>query len=163
MLPRGFKMEAFVLPKTIVYLFLSLSNPTTLYFDEPVEYVQAGKTGDTSLVRSSNKKVLVIQPLKTPKGSNNMVILTKNHHFNFKYEIVDKAHHDFVYIHEGKENTSYVKKYEDENVKLLEGSSSVYIVNKGKTPVSVNSQELKKAMIFSKGLPIFIDNKRIAY
>ncbi len=93
-------MDFYILAKSIAYLFLSLNAPTTLVFQEPIEYVSAGKTGDFSLNRSNNQRILVIQPLKEIPETN-MVVITKDQHFQFRLKTVDKGHHAFVYVYRG--------------------------------------------------------------
>lgn len=57
-------MNFYILTKSMIYLFLCMSHPTTLVFDEPVEYVSAGREGDFDLHRANNQKIVVIRPLK---------------------------------------------------------------------------------------------------
>ena len=59
-------MDAFIIPKTIAYIFLSTSSPTTLHFDDPVEFMQAGKSSDFDVSFSKNRKSLVIRPIGIP-------------------------------------------------------------------------------------------------
>lgn len=156
-------MDAYILAKTVVYLFLSINSPTTLYFDEPIEFVQAGKSGEISVVRSSNKKILVIQPLLKIEEERNMVVITKSHHFNFKFKLNTFGHHDFLYIHPGATNRAYKVKFENSIVRILEGETSTYIQNKTKDRIKINGMDMDRSLYFSKGLPIFLNGERVIY
>ena len=153
-------MEFFILAKTITYLFLSLSSPTTLVFEEPIEYVSAGKQGDFSLHRSNNHKILIIQPLKEVTETN-MVVVTRNQHFQFKLKPSTENNHQFVYLYRGEINKTFIKKMETDEFKILEGDSSILIQNKQQNPLVVNEAEVIKEDHFSKGAPIIINNKRV--
>jgi type IV secretory pathway VirB9-like protein len=98
-------MEFYILTKSLIYLFLTISHPTTLVFDEPVEYVSAGKEGDFNFHRANNQKILVVRPLKE-FSETNMIVITKDHHYQFKIKspISGEKTHSFVYLHEGKIN-----------------------------------------------------------
>lgn len=153
-------MEFFILAKTITYLFLSLSSPTTLVFEEPIEYVSAGKQGDFSLHRSNNHKILIIQPLKEVTETN-MVVVTRNQHFQFKLKPSTENNHQFVYLYQGEINKTFINKMETDEFRILEGDSSILIQNKQQNPLVVNEAEVIKEDHFSKGAPIIINNKRV--
>ncbi|MGZ3789420.1 MAG: hypothetical protein ACXVLQ_12905 [Bacteriovorax sp.] len=157
-------MSFYILAKTLVFLFLSISHPTTLVFDEPVEYVSAGREGDFDLHRANNQKIVVIRPLK-PFGETDMIVITKDHHYQFKLKEVqagqgiDKSH-SFINIYDGEINRSFEKKIETDTYKVFEGASSTWIVNKSKNPINVNGVEVIRDGYFSKGSPILINNQR---
>ncbi len=153
-------MEFFILAKTMTYLFLSLSSPTTLVFEEPIEYVSAGKQGDFSLHRSNNQKILIAQPLKEVNETM-MVIVTRNQHYQFKVKTVPDRNHHFVYIYRGEVNKTFIKKKETEEFRILEGDSSILVQNKLDSPIFVNETQVIREDHFSKGVPVFINNKRI--
>jgi redox-sensitive bicupin YhaK (pirin superfamily) len=153
-------MDFYILAKSITYLFLSLSSPTTLVFQEPIEYVSAGKNGDFLLNRSNNQKILVIQPLKEIDETN-MVVITRHQHFQFKISTLEKRHHSFVYVYPGLVNKTFVKKLETSEFRILEGDSSLLFQNKQDRPVKVNNLSVKREEHFSKGAPLFINDKRI--
>lgn len=158
-------MNFYVLAKSMIYLFLTLSHPTTLVFDEPVEYVSAGREGDFDLHRANNQKILVIRPLKS-FGETDMVVITKDHHYQFKLKEVFFAQssdqsHSFVNIYEGVIDRSFNKKIETDTYKIFEGETSSWIVNKSKNPMNVNGVEIIRGGYFSKGSPILINNQRV--
>ena len=153
-------MEFFILAKTMTYLFLSLSSPTTLVFEGTIEYVSAGKQGDFSLHRSNNQKILIVQPLKEV-GETNMVVVTSKGHFQFKLKTVPEDNHQFVYVYHGEMNKTFIKKLETGEFRILEGDSSTLVQNKLDSPLIVNESEVVREGHFSKGAPIFINNKRI--
>lgn len=156
-------MDFYILARSLIYLFLTISHPTTLVFDEPVEYVSAGKEGDFSLHRANNQKILVVQPLKD-FSETDMIVITKDHHYQFKIRkttTVGEKSHSFVYIHDGEINRSYVLKFENELVRILEGESSSLVQNKTKKNVLVNDKSIDREGSFSKGIPFIVNNMRV--
>jgi len=156
-------MDFYILTRSLIYLFLSISHPTTLVFDEPVEYVSAGKEGEFTLHRANNQKILIVQPLKEFTETD-MIVVTKNKHYQFKIKRPDQElgkSHSFVYIHEGEVNRSYVLKFENSDIKILEGESSTLVQNKTKKPIMVNDKMIERESVFSKGTPFLINNQRV--
>ncbi len=158
-------MNFYILAKSMIYLFLTISHPTTLVFDEPVEYVSAGREGDFDLHRANNQKIVVVRPLK-PFGETDMIVITKDHHYQFKLKEVlgnqDSIQtHSFVNIYEGAVNKSFDKKVETDTFKVFEGETSSWIVNKSKNSINVNGEEVSRDGYFSKGSPILINNQRV--
>ncbi len=159
-------MNFYILAKSMTFLFLTLSHPTTLVFDEPVEYVSAGKEGDFDLHRANNQKILVIRPLKY-FGETDMIIITKDRHYQFKLKEVQQGQtpdssHSLVNIYEGAINRSFNKKLETDNYKVFDGETSTWVVNKSKIPITVNGVEVVRDGYFSKGSPILINNQRVS-
>ena len=152
-------MDAFIIPKTIAYIFLSTSSPTTLHFEEPVEFMQAGKGSDFDVSFSKNRKSLVIRPIGTFIDPKNMVIISNDMHFHFKLVNMESKQHDFVYIHKGSPNSTYIKKFENDLVKIHVGESSLYIVNKTQSEIDVNGEMIERHTFISKGLPVIINGK----
>ncbi len=156
-------MDFYILARSLIYLFLTVSHPTTLVFDEPVEYVSAGREGEFSLHRANNQKILVVQPLKDCSETD-MIVITKDHHYQFKVKRpvleTDKTH-SFVYIHEGEVNRSYVLKFENSEVKILEGNTSSLVQNKTQKPILVNEKVVDREASFSKGIPFVVNNQRV--
>lgn len=160
-------MDFYILAKSLTFLFLSLSHPTTLVFEEPVEYVSAGKTGDFHIHRANNQKILVIRALRS-FGETDMIILTKENHYQFKLKEVyqnqgNGKSHSFINIYEGAINKSFSKKLETQDFRIFEGSTSTWVVNKKKESLLVNEKEISKEGYFSKGSPILINDKRVMY
>ena len=90
-----------------------------------------------------------------------MVIISEDTHFHFKLLNMESRQHDFVYIHKGRENATYVKKFENDLVKIHEGDSSIYIVNKSKVPVEVNGSLVERHTFLSKGLPVIVNGQLV--
>lgn len=154
-------MDAYILPKTIAYIFLSTSSPTTLHFEEPIEFMQAGRTSDFDVSFSKNKKTIVIRPVTSFDLARNMIVVSKDDNFHFKLLNNESRQHDFVYIHRGKQNSTYVKKFENDSVKVHEGDSSLYIVNKSKGPIDINGTRVERHTFISKGLPVLLNGQLI--
>lgn len=149
----------------MIFLFLSTNHPTTLVFDEPVEYISAGREGDFDLHRARNQKIVVMRPLK-PFIETDMIVITKDHHYQFKLKEVNpnleaQKSHSFINIYEGTINRSFEKKLETDSFKVFEGETSSWVINKSKTPINVNGVEVIRDGYFSKGSPILINNQRV--
>lgn len=153
-------MDFFILAKSMTFLFLSISSPTTMVFQEPVEYVNAGKNGDFTIDRSKNQKILVITPLKEVDDKN-IVVITKDQHFQFKVKTVTHGHHPIIYVYPGLINKTFVKKLETSYFRILEGDTSMLIQNKTEGPIIVNDVKVEREDHFSKGVPLFINNRRV--
>jgi hypothetical protein len=154
-------MDAFIISKTIAYIFLSTSSPTTLHFEDAIEFMQAGKSSDFDVSFSKNRKSLVIRPIGTFVEPKNMVIISQDTHFHFKLVNMESKQHDFVYIHQGKPNSTYRKKFENDLVKVHEGESSLYIINKTDTTLDVNGSKVDHHTYLSKGLPVVINGQAV--
>lgn len=154
-------MDAYILPKTLAYIFLSTSSPTTLHFEEPIEFMQAGKASDFDVTFSKDRKSLVIRAIGQFLEPKNMIILSKDTHFHFKLVNMESKPNDFVYLHKGRQNSTYVKKFENEQIKIHEGESSLYIVNKTSKPVDVNGTNVERNIFISKGLPVIVNGKAV--
>lgn len=160
-------MGFYILSKTLTFLFLSLSHPTTMVFVEPIEYVSAGSNGDFDLHRANNQKILVIKPLKS-FGETDMIVLTKDQHYQFKLrEIPSNADqgksHSLVNIYKGEINKSYIKKLDTDTYRVLEGETSTWVINKTGKNLEVNGGELERDGYFSKGAPLLINKERVLY
>lgn len=156
-------MEAFIIPSTISFLILSLNSPTTLQFDEQIEFVQAGKAGEISVTIASNKKTVVFQALQEIKDQRNMVILTKNHSFNLGYRIENQNHHQFLKIKRGEPDSSYKIKLQTKDYTVLEGKRSYRITNsnpQSNDPLIINGHKVEHHEYFSKGLPLYRTSSR---
>lgn len=156
-------MDFYILARSLIYLFLTISHPTTLVFDEPIEYVSIGKEGEFSLHRANNQKLLVVQPLKD-FSETDMIVITKDKHYQFKVrkpEPEKELAHSFLYIHEGEINRSYILKYENADLRILEGDTSSLIQNKTIKPIVINEKIVEREGNFSRGIPFVINNQRI--
>lgn len=149
-------MDAYIIPQTVAYIMLSLNGPTTLQFDEQIEFVQAGKAGEISVNIASNRKTVVFQALQPIKEQRNMVILTKNNSFNLNYRIKESGHHQFLRIHKGEEDSSFKIKLETNDYKILEGKKSYLAINKKDHPLVINGSQIETKEYFSKGLPLYL-------
>jgi hypothetical protein len=152
-------MDFYILAKCTAILFLSLQNPTTLVFEEPIEFMSLGKNGSVEVHRSKNKKILVLQAKRELEAQ--MVVLTKNQNFQFKIKSLQSNYHPLVHIHAGAINKTYVNKLETSDFKILEGDSSILFQNKKEEPILVNDVLVKREEYFSKGSPLLMNEQRI--
>ena len=69
--------------------------------------------------------------------------------------------HQFVEVKQGLINHGMKKVFSKKRFEILEGESSIMIINKASKPLLVNKKKIKKKGYFSKGVPIFIEGKRV--
>lgn len=150
-------METFILPYAITYLLLSTTDSTMLQFNEPIDFVKAGKAGEIATQASADRKTIILTPLvNNGFEQRNIVILTKSNSYNFNYKFVDKGHHQFLKINSGKEDHSLVLKIENDRFKILEGKTSTLVINKRPgSDLYINETVIKNKTYLSKGFPIY--------
>ena len=93
-----------------------------------------------------------------------MIVITKEHHYQFKVrkpETEKEGTHSFVYIHDGSIDRSYVLKFENADLRILEGETSSLIQNKSKMPILVNDKLVEREASFSKGIPFIVNSRRL--
>jgi hypothetical protein len=141
---------------------ISASNPTTVIFNSPVQFVSIGKVGDFSFYTNNNKKVIVIQPLKNLKFSE-MVVLTDDKNYQFKIHIVTDRPVNYYQVTNGRINNTFTLMKKSETFEVYEGSSSMMIKNLSTKEIVVNDELLKKSdsLYLPKGGSIYIQNERI--
>jgi hypothetical protein len=154
-------MTFHILMDHVTTLFVSLGLLTTLSFDSEItSYLYGGSKEDFFIKVTNNHKTLAIKP--TRKGiSSNLLVITKfrKYYFDLRYN-KDKPH-QFIEVKQGQINHGMKKVMSKKSFDLLEGSSSVLVINKKKRKLRVNKKKVKKKDYFSKGVPIFIEGKRV--
>ena len=150
-----------VLPNTVTSLFLSANLITSLTFkDEVRSFIYGGVKEEIFSELANNNKTLVIKVKK--KGiDTNLIILTSKNRYYFSVKGVDKYSHQFIEIEDGAINSNFKKIKETYTFELFEGTTSIMVVNKSKTPIIVNDVEVTAKEYFSKGVPLIMDGNRI--
>lgn len=124
------------------FIVISSTNPTTLVFDSPVQFVSVGKTGDYSFFRSNNRKVVILQPIR-PIRKSEMVVVTDDKNFQFKIIQDDKNVQTYYQIKEGKKNNVYDVTLSNEKIKILKGNTSYLVKNLTDDQVIINDEPVK--------------------
>ena len=154
-------MTFYILMNHITTLFVSLGLLTTLSFDSEItSYLYGGSKEDLFIKVTNNHKTLAIKPM-VEGVSSNLLVITKNRKYYFDLKYNQKKPHHFVEIKQGVINHGMKKVMSRKDFDLLEGSTSVLVINKKKKKLSVNKKKIKKKGYFSKGVPIFIEGKRV--
>ena len=154
-------MTYYILMNQITTLFVSLGLLTTLSFDSEItSYMYGGSKEDLFLEVTNNMKTLAIKPLSESPGSN-LLVITKNrkYYFNIRYDKKDP--HQFIEVKDGVINHAMRRVKSNEDFDVLEGDSSVLVINKGKAPIEVNGKSVEKKDYFSKGVPLLIGKERV--
>lgn len=153
-------MTFFILIGHIATVFLTMNFLTTLSFEKEVtSFMYGGNEKDIFISLSNKGKTLVIKP-KMKNIDSNLLVITKDKKFYFHMKYGGKSEHQFVEVKRGEINSNYRKMVSSPGFELLEGKTSVLFINKGMR-TRVNGQEVMRKSYFSKGVPIFMNNKRI--
>ena len=141
---------------------ITASNPTTMIFNEPVQFVSIGKTGDFSFFTNNNKKVVVIQPMKEIKNAE-MIVLTEDKNYQFKIHVVSENPTNYYQITNGNPNTSYTLIKKSDAYEVYEGSSSMQFKNLTDKEMVINDETLKgrSSTYLPKGGSIYVNSERI--
>lgn len=154
-------MNAFIIMNAISLMLLSPTNSTTLTFPDPIEYSVVGDVGDAEVFSSGDRKTITIKPLKEINSYRNMVFKTKKNVFYFKFKTSSNYFTGFLNLKIGKKNLSYTKVKENSLYKVMEGESSLLVINKSSEPVNINGNLVPKSIVLSKGLPVFINDELV--
>ena len=145
----------------IATIYISLKHPIVLVFDEPIDYLTHGaKTGTLRVQKSKNSKIITLNALD-PKIDTSMHVITSKRSYNFFIKHSEIYPHYSIKIEDGKRDSGYEVVLNNKNYKVLEGRNSLYIINKMDRELKVNEQKIKKNSLFSKGIPLFIDGRRV--
>jgi len=140
---------------------ISASNPTTIVFSDPVQFVSIGKTGDFSFFTNNNKKVIVIHPVKNIEKAE-MVVLTEEKNYQFKIHVVADNPNNYYQITNGRQNGSYKLLKRSDIYEILEGASSIMVKNVSDKELNINDETLrpKSSMYLPKGGSVYVNNER---
>lgn len=153
-------MTFHILLNQITTLFVGLNLLTTLSFDSEIKSFYYGGNKEDVFLKETDNRTLLIKPYRVDALSNLLVVTSKRkYYFNLSY---DQAYpHGFVEVRHGVMNHALTKKLETKDYELLEGDSSILLINKRHTDVEVNGVTVKKREYFSKGVPLLYEKKRI--
>ncbi len=154
-------MNFFVLPNQITTLFLSLNLLTTMSFNDDIRsFIYGGNKEEVYLEISNNNKTLVMKGKKKEINTNMLVITSKNKYY-FHVRLDENNPHQFIEVNDGEINSAFKKIVEKDTYEILQGTSSLLIVNKTKNPITVNGQKIISKEYFSLGVPIILNGERI--
>lgn len=154
-------MTFYILMNHITTLFVSLGLLTTLSFDSEVtSYLYGGSKEDLFIKVTNNHKTLAIKPMSEAINSN-LLVITNNRKYYFDVKYSKNKPHQFIEVKQGQINYGMKKVMSKRSYNILEGASSIVVINKKKKQLRVNKKKVKKKDYFSKGVPIFIEGKRV--
>jgi len=141
---------------------ISALGPTTLVFNEPIQFASIGKVGDYSIFINNNKKVLVINPIKELKKSE-MIIVTENKNYQFKVHITNTLPESYFIVSEGKIDNSFVLLKKNDSFEIYEGDNSIMFKNTSDKNVTVNDESImpRASIYLPKGGSIYLDSVRV--
>ena len=87
--------------------------------------------------------------------------MTKARKYYFQVRYDEKSPHQFVEVKRGQINHVMKNLISTKDYKILEGKSSLLIINKKTRALNVNDRSILKKGYFSKGTPLFINKVRI--
>ncbi len=154
-------MTFYILMNHITTLFVSVGLLTTLSFDSEItSYMYGGSKEDLFLKVTNNHKTLAIKP-KVEGVASNLLVVTKNRKYYFDLRYSKDKPHQFVEVKDGVINHSMTMILEGTNEDILEGESSVLVINKSRRPIQINGKKFKNKKYFSKGIPLIKGDQRI--
>jgi len=154
-------MNFFILPNQITTLCLSLNLLTTMSFNDDIRsYIYGGNKEEVFLEISNNNKTLVMKSKKKDINTNMLVVTSKNKYY-FHVKTDESIPHQFIEINDGEINSAFKKVLEKDTYEILQGTSSLLIVNKTKNPLTVNGIKVISKEYFSLGVPIVLNGERI--
>lgn len=154
-------MNFFVLPNQITTLFLSLNLLTTMSFSDDIRsFIYGGNKEEVFLEVSNNNKTLVMKAKKKDINTNMLVVTSKNKYY-FHVKLDESPPHQFIEINDGEINSAFKRVLEKDTYEILQGTSSLLIVNKTKNPITVNGIKVISRDYFSLGVPIILNGERI--
>jgi hypothetical protein len=154
-------MTFYILLDQVTKLFVSLGLLTTLSFDSQItSYLYGGSKEDLFISVTNNMRTLTLKPKREGVNSN-LLVITKNRKYYFDINYSESNPHKFIEVKSGQINHGMRKLFSINGVDVLEGQSSVLLINNNKKSVQVNGQKVAKKKYLSKGVPIFLENKRI--
>ena len=140
-------MNIFMILGTTATLLFSPHQPTTLQFENPIEYYSLGSSGDFDSYLTKNKKILLIRP-KKEIFDEFLVVITRNHSYEFRAKSTPKILTALYRIHDGKAEKFYRPKYERDGYRVLTGRRSVKIVRTKGGSLTVNGATTSKRFIY---------------
>jgi len=153
-------MTFYILLNQITTIFLSLNLLTTLSFESEIKSFYYGGSKEDVFIKETDNKTLLLKPYRTDGLSNLLVVtLKRKYYFQLAYDASEP--HTFVEVRHGLMNHAQTKKAVTESYEIWEGSSSILFVNKSPAEVNVNGIKVKKREYVSKGVPVFLNGKRI--
>ena len=154
-------MSFFILQNHIASLLISLGVLTTISFDSEItNYMYGGGKSDLFLQITNNNKTLAIKPKKEGISSN-LLVITKNRKYYFDVDSSLKKVHKFIEVKSGQINASLKSIVKNDQYEILEGDHSLLFINRKKQSVRVNEFEVSSRRYLSKGVPIYLEGKRI--
>lgn len=146
---------------SIATIFISLNHPVVLVFDEPIDYLTHGaKQGTLRVQKSKNSKIITLNALGRDIDTS-MHVITGKRSYDFFIKHSESTPHHSIKVEEGKRDGRYEVVINNKRYKLLEGRNSLHIINKMGRPLKVNERSIKKSSLFSKGIPLFIEGRRV--
>lgn len=154
-------MSIFVFLQTITFLVFSSSGPTTLHFDEPIEWANIGLVGEFSSTVSADRKNIEITPIKLLNDDwKPFVIRTKGKVYSFKIKFSRKDFMMSALVRDARMNKSYKLLKRTDSYEIYEGDESLRFVNLTKTPVVINEKTVESVEILPK-TPFLLINESL--
>jgi len=149
-----------ILLSQITTIFLGLNMLTTLSFESEIKSFYYGGSKEDVFIKETDNKTLLLKPYRTDGLSNLLVVtLKRKYYFQLAYDATTP--HTFVEVRHGLINHAQTKKVSNDQYEIWEGASSIQFVNKSANEVLVNGLKVLRREYLSKGVPIFLNGKRI--
>jgi hypothetical protein len=153
-------MTFHILMNHVATLFLGINLLTTLTFESEIKSFYYGGSKEDVFLKETDGNTLLLKAY-TSQGLSNLLVVTGKRKYYFQLGHDPQRPHTFVEVRHGLINHAFTMKLQRDDYELLEGQSSILIVNKKDVPLHVNGSSVKSREHFSKGIPIFINGERV--
>ncbi|MBT3981040.1 MAG: hypothetical protein HOE90_06780 [Bacteriovoracaceae bacterium] len=152
-------MSYFMMAGAAALIFMNAEYPTTIKFEEPIEFYSLGNQGDFFTHKSNNSKILVIKPKKI-KFKTPMVVITKK--ASYQFLVVDSVRHyqSYLEVKSSMPSRTYRPYKSTPYGPIKESDYNFLLVNPKKKNIKINGQlRSEKEIYISKGSKILIEGE----
>lgn len=148
-------MDFYILTNKVATLLIGSSMNLIVNFEEPMDL--SGAKANYLDVKSVNKSKTFIVTPRTKDFHSNLIFYNQKTKYMFYVKYSNEFSHDFVNIKNGSKDNSYSVAINKDNYRVLSGQNSTLFENKTNSIITVNGESFTGSRIFSKGIPLFIE------
>ena len=148
-------MDFFILTNKVATLLIGASMNLIVNFDEPMD-VSGAKANYIDVKNVNKSKTFIITP-RSKDFYSNLIFYNQKNKYMFYVKYNNEFNHDFVNVKNGKKDNSFTLAIDKEAYRVLSGQTSTLIENKTNETMLVNGEVFTGSRVFSKGVPLFIE------
>lgn len=140
-------MKIYMILNTVVTLLFTPRQPTTLQFQQAIEYYSIGNARSFDSYLTKNGKILLIRP-KKKQFDEFLVVITKNHSYEFRLKSTPGKRTALYQILDGRGDKFLTLKYNGLKYRILEGLTTLKIIRQRGEYLTINGIKTTKTSIF---------------